>query len=58
LTGVSVVHIVACAVAQAKKRKLFTSKAQSAVPCVLIDECVQPTSDSVDVSVLENAGGW
>jgi hypothetical protein len=54
---VSVVHIVACAVARALKKEETLRQRRVKFPSLLIDECVQPTSDSVDVSVSENAGG-
>jgi hypothetical protein len=54
---VSVVHIVACAVARALKKEETLRQRRVKFPSLLIDECVQPTPDSVDVSVSENAGG-
>lgn len=54
---VSVVHIVACAVARALKNEESLRQRRVQFPSFLIDECVQPTSDSVDVSISENAGG-
>jgi hypothetical protein len=36
---------------------VFVRFSLSRFPSLLIDECVLPTSDSVDVSVSENAGG-
>lgn len=57
-TEVSVVHIVACAVARALKKEEALRLRRVRFPWLLIDECVEPPSDSVDVSVSENSGGF
>jgi hypothetical protein len=54
---VSVVHIVACAVARALKKEESLRQRRVRFPWLLIDDCVQPSSASVDISVSENAGG-
>lgn len=54
---VSIVHIVACALARALKKETTLHIRRVSIPWLLIDKVVHASSEPVDVSVSENGGG-
>jgi START domain len=52
---VSVVHIVAAAVARVLKKEHELKGKRLTIPCLFIDEVVDASSDPVNVSILENS---